>query len=388
MNRLSANKIVIAGCGLAGMITALALANSNIAVTILEKRSINDPKFSADPRTTALNASSKEFLDKVRIWSQIECFFAPINDIYVVDNKSNDMLHFSSQMTSKQKVMGYMIKNEIFRQKILDLTKANKLITIIDQVDYSAISETDHVRIKLADDKDDMIADLLIVCDSARSQIANQYFTKRIDKQYNQHALVFNVSHEKSHEYGAVEHFLPNGPFAILPLQDLHHSSIVWTIPMRLNEVLMSMSPEEFLYNVEQNFGQFLGKIQIIEEIGSYSLRAYVAQSMVYNRIVLAADSAHVIHPLAGQGLNQGIQDIQNLTQKILVYGINDQALRIYEKERLHDNMKMYRITDGFNMIFSNNSKLLFHFRQVAFKVLEKFTPLKALFVAYAMGRR
>ena len=388
MNKISALKIVIAGCGLGGMITALALANINIAVTILEKRSIDDPKFSADPRTTALNAGSKEFLSKSGIWSEIEQFFAPINDIYVVDNKSNDMLHFSSQVTSERKIMGYMIKNEIFRQKILDLTKSNKLITIIDQVDYSAISENDRVRIKLAADKEDIIADLLIVCDSARSQIASQYFTKKIDKQYNQHALVFNVRHEKSHEYSAVEHFLPSGPFAILPLQDVHHSSIVWTIPMRMNEVLMSMDPEEFLYNVQQNFGQFLGEIEIIDEIGSFPLRAYVAESMVHNRIVLVADSAHVIHPLAGQGLNQGIQDIENLTQKILMYGINDGALRVYEKERLRDNMKMYRITDGFNMIFSNNSKLLFRFRQIAFKALEKCTPLKALFVSYAMGQR
>lgn len=388
MSTFSAPRIVIAGCGLAGMITALALANSNIAVTILEKRSIADPKFSADPRTTALNASSKEFFDKIRIWPEMERFFAPINDIYVVDNKSNDILHFASQVTSEKKVMGYMIKNDVFRKQILELTKAKKLITIIDQVDYSAISESDHVRIKLSDDKEDMIADLLIVCDSARSQIASQYFAKKIDKQYNQYALVFNVRHEKSHEHGAVEHFLPNGPFAILPLQDLHHSSIVWTIPMRLNEVLMSMNGEEFLYNVQQNFGQFLGKIEIIDEVGSYPLRAYVAKSMVHNRIVLAADSAHVIHPLAGQGLNQGIQDIENLIQKILIYGIDDQALRLYEKERLQDNMRMYRITDGFNMIFSNNSKLLFHFRQTAFKILEKFTPLKALFVAYAMGKR
>lgn len=388
MSKLSQPRIVIAGCGLGGMITALSLANANIAVTILEKRSTVDPKFSADPRTTALNATSKEFLDKSRIWPQIERFFAPINDIYVVDNKSNDMLHFASQATSEQKVMGYMIKNDIFRQKILELTKSNKLITIIDQVDYSAISESDHVRIKLGSDKEDMIADLLIVCDSAKSSIASQYFAKKIDKQYNQHALVFNVCHEKSHEYGAVEHFLPQGPFAILPLQDLHHSSIVWTIPTRLNEVLMSMGPEEFLYNVEQNFGQFLGKIEIIDEVGSFSLRAYVAKSMVHNRIVLAADSAHVIHPLAGQGLNQGIQDIENLTQKIVIYGIDDKALSMYEKERLQDNMKMYRITDGFNMIFSNNSKLLFFFRQIAFKLLEKFTPLKALFVSYAMGKR
>ncbi|MCP5369283.1 MAG: FAD-dependent monooxygenase [Rickettsiaceae bacterium] len=380
-------KIVIAGCGLSGMITALALANYNIPVTILEKRSIHDPQFCSDPRTTALNAGSKEFFSKSRIWQEIEQFFAPINDIYVVDNKSNDMLHFSSRSTQEGQVMGYMIKNNIFRQKILDLTIAHQLITIIDQAEYEAISKVDHVEIKIAD-KLDMIADLLIVCDSARSQIANKYFSRKIHKQYNQHALVFNVRHEKSHEYCAVEHFLPNGPFAILPLKDLHYSSIVWTIPTQLNDLLIAMDKEEFLYNVQQNFGQFLGKIEIVDELESFPLKAYIAKSMVHNRIVLAADSAHIIHPLAGQGLNQGIQDIENLVNKIIIYGIKDEALRIYEQERLRDNIRMYRITDGFNLIFSNKSKLLFYLRQVAFKILEKHTPLKALFVSYAMGKR
>lgn len=380
------SKIVIAGCGLSGMITALSLAHYNIPVTIVESRKISNSSFASDPRTTALNASSKRFLEKMQIWQKLESYVSPIEDIYVVDNKSNDMLHFRNSQSKKQQKMGYMIENKHFRKRLLEMVQNQPNITIIDQVEYQVEGQSEQVKIQYGNNT--INADLLLVCDSRRSTIVSKYFASKIDKEYQQHALTFNVEHSKKHEYSAVEHFLPTGPFAILPLQNELHSSVVWTVPSKLQNILMSMDEEEFLFNLQENFGPFLGKIKLLTKPAAFPLKAYLSSHFVSNKIVLLADSAHVVHPLAGQGLNQGIDDIECFIQNLLLYGTDQIGLNMYEKSRIQDNLKMFYITDGFNRIFSNDSKAFFALRQAAFIAIEKISPLKSLFVEYAMGNK
>jgi 2-octaprenyl-6-methoxyphenol hydroxylase len=380
--------ITIAGCGLTGMLSALALATKNIPTTILERRSSQEKTFFDDVRTTALTASSRKFFEEIDIWSSLQEFVGPINDIYVVDNKSPDMLHFASSELAGDEIMGHLIQNIDFKKTLFNLVQKNELITIIENCSYKVEKNSQDGCSLLLNDATTHNCDLLLVCDGRYSSVRQRYFSSNFEKSYDQSALTFLVKHEKPHEGTAVEHFMQTGPFAILPLKEANMSSIVWTIESDMQQLLENLPIDEFSEIVQDNFGEFLGKIQIQGEIAGFPLKAYEADKYFNKRIVLIADTAHVIHPLAGQGLNQGIKDINCFVSLLLEFGVSDDMLNQYQKFRKTDNSNMLEITDTINTVFSNKSKILQVTRKVGFQAIEKITPFKKLLIKYAMGRR
>jgi len=384
----SNNNIVILGCGLSGMITALALANYNISSTIVEAQSTTNQEFFDDIRTTAINAFSRNIFEKIGIWQELLKLCGPINDIYVVDNKAPEMLHFLIEDNSCNKKMGYLIENTKFKKCLYDLVKQNKCITVLDNIKYQRINNNlDYCELALSNNSK-LVCKLLIACDGKNSRAKNLFFSNEIEEDYNQQALTFIVGHERNHEGTAVEHFMPTGPFAILPLKDPYKSSIVWTVSESYASALLTIEPKEFAYLVQENFGSFLGKIEFQSKVGGFPLKAYTAKKYYNNSIVLIADTAHVIHPLAGQGLNQGIKDIDCLSSLIAVNSINKDTLINYQKLRQDDNKNMLLITDFINSIFLSNSKIFHSTRQLGFKAIEKIPHLKEMLIKYAMGER
>ncbi len=396
MNKLSSANIVILGCGLSGMITALKLAHLNIPSTIIEFTN-TDSISTKDNRTTALSSTSKNFFAEIDLWRQFENFCCPIEHIYVVDDKSPTMLHFALPKRNDQfneQAMGYLIQNHLFKKILLTAIKNNPLIKLIDQCEYQKVNSIpDSVILTLKGKHEETIAaDLVIICDGKNSKAKNYYFSNDFNKYYYQHALTFNVDHTINHEGTAVEHFLPSGPFAILPLKGGYSSSIVWTVPENEAKRLLELNDHEFLYLVEQNFGSFLGTISMSGAVGnkinSFPLSAHHAEQYFYQRLVLVADSAHSIHPLAGQGLNQGIMDIASLSHNLLKHGISEAALMNYQQERKADNYAMYLITNNLDKIFSNDSRVLKNFRQLGFQMINNLPLIKNKLVKYAMGQR
>jgi len=373
--------IVILGCGFSGMLTALALAKENIKTTIIESKDISNKSFFADIRSTVLTTRSKEFLEKLGLWCVIEPIVGLIMDVYVVDNKSPKMLHFDGKCVGN--ALGYMVKNSELKKALLSEVKKNKLINLIDKNHYSKIVSFDDKSVLYFKQEQtaSLSCNLLIICDGANSLARQSFFINRIEKNYHQHALTFYIKHEKSHEGTALEHFMPSGPFAILPLKDPHSASIVWTVNEKHSSALKGLPSDEFEYILQQNCGNSLGKITLNSQIQAFPLKAYITKKYYHNKIVLVADSAHVIHPLAGQGLNQGIKDIEALSA-------NTKSLANYQKLRQSDNFIMYRITDNLNGIFSNNSSLLHVLRTTGLYALDKIKPVKNFLVKYAMGDR
>lgn len=382
------NNITIVGCGLSGMIAALALARHNISSTIIESKSSEDKDFFSDIRTTALTDSTKKFFQEIGIWDHLSDFVGPINDIYVVDNKSPEMLHFASTGLEKDEIMGYLIQNTELKKILFELVSANKLITITQNCSYQINDNTVDGCIITTSDGKKYKSDLLLVCDGRHSTARKLFFSSDIEKTYGQCALTFIVYHEKPHEGTAVEHFMSTGPFAILPLRDQKRSSIVWTVDSDMQELLEKLPKNEFTDIVQDNFGDFLGRIEIKGEIASFPLKAYHAAKYFNKRIVLIADTAHIIHPLAGQGLNQGIKDISCFVELLLDYGISEPMLKQYQALRKSDNSNMLEITDAINTVFSNNSKLLKAVRAFGFQAIEKIPSFKKLLIKYAMGKR
>jgi 2-octaprenyl-6-methoxyphenol hydroxylase len=379
---MPSRKIVIIGCGLSGMITALSLSHHGIKTIVLEKKLVNKDFFNNDLRVTAFTDSSQRFLAKIGFWPTVAQYSGLIKDVYVVDNKSPNMIHFGAR-----EQMGYTVENNRLKSLLLSAVLSNPLIKIIDNVvDFSIknnnANKYPHI---ILDNHTKIEAEIIIFTGKNYFSLQHHYFGSDINKDYNQSAITFIVRHQLSHNGTAVEHFLPTGPFAILPLYDQYLSSVVWTISTEMAQLLISMPSEELCYLVQENFGPFLGNIELYSSIAKFALQAYLAKNYVNNRMILVADAAHIIHPLAGQGLNQGIKDIDNLLECIIS---GEQSFKQYEEVRSADNKIMFEITDNLNKLFSNHSQLLFHSRQLGFNFIEKLPLVKSTILDYAMGKR
>lgn len=380
--------ITILGSGLSGMLTALAFAKHNMPTTIIESRSSKHKDFFKDVRTTALTLSSKKFFEDIEIWKDLVQIAGALNDIYVADNKAPEMLHFASEDLEDGELMGHLVENSHFKKLLFELVTKNKLINLLEDHSYDIKQNTEDGCKLVLNHKLQYECDLLIVCDGMNSKARQKYFSSAIEKSYNQHAITFIVQHEKPHEGTAVEHFMHSGPFAILPLKDQYLSSVVWTISSEKKDAIMNLPSDELEYLVQQNFGDFLGKITIKSDAAAFPLKFYETKQYYNKKIILIADTAHIMHPLAGQGLNQGIKDIACLIESILEYGVSNLALKQYQKARQADNSNMLEITDTINALFSNKSTMLHGARQIGFKAIEEVPLFKKLLVKYAMGRR
>jgi 2-octaprenyl-6-methoxyphenol hydroxylase len=199
------------------------------------------------------------------------------------------------------------------------------------------------------------------------------------------------IKHEKYHEGTAVEHFTTNGVFAILPTKDQNRSSIVWATDSELAKIYVRMTHDELLIHLSNMFGDFLGGIAIDSNVQSFPLSARIAKKYFHNKIVLVGDSAHTIHPLAGQGLNQGIKDIKKLVEIVarnisLKLPIDRIALEEYQNSRKWDNYLMYLATDNLDRIFSNNIPVLSQLRKLGLGIIESMPSLKNRLVKLATG--
>jgi 2-octaprenyl-6-methoxyphenol hydroxylase len=234
-------------------------------------------------------------------------------------------------------------------------------------------------------------ARLLVAADGARSTLRQAAGIATHGWTYGQSAIVINVAHERDHNGRAEEHFLPAGPFAILPLTGCR-SSIVWTERTDEAERIMALPDEEFHAELEQRFKLHLGELTVIGARRVHPLGFFVARSFIVDRIALVGDAAHVIHPIAGQGLNMGLKDVAALAEVIVDaarLGLDPGTVNVleqYQRWRRFDTMAMGFATDGLNRLFSNRSDVLRLARDVGLGMVDRLPGLKRLFIREAAG--
>jgi len=251
-------------------------------------------------------------------------------------------------------------------------------------------TSSQHIDVELADGG--MIsARLLVGADGARSKIRECAGIATRGWSYPQSSIVTTVAHERDHGGRAEEHFLPAGPFAILPLKG-RRSSIVWTEEHKEAERIVALPDPEFHDELERRFGLHLGEIEVVGPRRAFPLGLMVAREFIAERVALVGDAAHVIHPIAGQGLNMGLKDVAALAETIVDavrLGLDPgsaAALDRYQRWRRFDTMAMGVATDGLNRLFSNQSSVLRLVRDVGLGLVDRLPALKQLFIREAAG--
>jgi 2-octaprenyl-6-methoxyphenol hydroxylase len=385
--------IVIAGGGFAGLALAIALRQgSNGALSV----ALADPamdRASGDPRASAIAAAARRLFETIGVWPAIASSAQPILDMVVTDSKVDHamrptFLTFDGEIAPGEP-FAHMIENGPMIAALLDKARA-------EGVDLRPVAVTQFhhepagVTAALSDGAA-LSARLLVAADGARSAIREQAGIASFGWDYDQAGIVTTVAHERDHNGRAEEHFLPAGPFAILPLKG-KRSSIVWTETKAEAARIVALPDAEFLAQLEQRFGLHLGDLAIAGPRRAYPLGLHVARSFIAERIALIGDAAHVIHPIAGQGLNMGLRDVAALAEALVDgarIGIDVGAVSVlerYQRWRRFDTMAMGVATDSLNRLFSNNSDVLRLIRDVGLGLVDRMPNLKDFFIREAAG--
>ena len=391
---LEKRDVVIGGAGFAGLALAIALRQAlgeGFMVTVADPSLRHTP--SKDPRATAIAAAARRLFEAIGVWEAVADQAQPMLDMLVTDSKLDDavrptFLTFGGEVEEGEP-FAHMVENRHLIDALVEKAKELGIDLRATAVESFAHAPRS-IEVTLADGAT-IAARLLVGADGARSSIREQAGIATQGWNYEQSAIVCTVAHERDHEGRAEEHFLPAGPFAILPLTG-KRSSIVWTESAREAERIVALPDDEFHAELEKRFGLQLGEIEVIGPRRAFPLGLFTARTFVGERLALVGDAAHIIHPIAGQGLNMGLRDVAALAEAVadaarlgLDIGAPD-VLERYQRWRRFDTAMMGVATDGLNKLFSNHSDVLRLLRDVGLGLVERMPPLKRMFIREAAG--
>jgi 2-octaprenyl-6-methoxyphenol hydroxylase len=386
--------IVIGGGAFAGLALALALRQGlgpELPIVVADPALATRP--SRDPRATAIVAACRRLFEAIEVWHEVASQAQPILDMVVTDSKLEDatrpaFLTFAGEVEPGEP-FAHMIENRhlidalVRRAEAADIDLRATAVTAFD-------SRPDGVDVTLSDGSR-IEASLLVAADGARSKLRERAGIATHGWDYDQSGIVVTVGHARDHHGRAEEHFLPAGPFAILPLTG-QRSSLVWTEKRSEAARIIALGTDEFHGELEQRFGLHLGEIRTLDQPRAFPLGYFVARSFIGERLALVGDAAHVIHPIAGQGLNMGLKDVAALAEVIVDaarLGIDlgqADVLDHYQRWRRFDTMAMGLATNSLNLLFSNRSTVLRQVRDIGLGLVDRMPPLKSLFIRQAAG--
>jgi len=386
--------VVIAGGGYVGLGLALALQNAAPKLTVMVADMRPAAAIDQDERASAIAAAARSLLMQLGVWDKIEPDAQPINDMIVTDSKLHDVvrpvfLTFDGQV-EEGKPFAHMVPNHTMVTALRDAA-------IDAGVDYRApmavngfATENEKTQVQMGDGTS-VTTRLLVAADGVRSKLRDLAGIRTVKWQYDQAGIVATVRHERPHHGRAEEHFLPSGPFAILPLKG-NRSSLVWT--ERRDEAQRLVDGDDFVFEVEleRRFGHHLGEVHLDGPRQSFPLGLTLARDFVRPRFALVGDAAHGIHPISGQGLNLGFRDIAALAEVVVEahrLGLDIGASTIlerYQRWRRFDTYQMGVVTDVLNRLFSNKSDGLRAVRDFGLGLVDRMPGLKRFFIKEAAG--
>jgi len=282
-----------------------------------------------------------------------------------------------------------MVPNRVLTRVLLEaMADRSELIAPVEVTGWSGAGGPASLSLK---DGRTLRAPLIVAADGAMSALRQMAGIGVVSHDYRQAGVVTTIAHELPHEGTAFEHFRPAGPFASLPLTG-NRSSLVWTESSEEAARLKALPLDQAAAEIEAAMGSSLGRVTVEEGLQSFPLRLQLARAFVGPRLALIGDAAHVIHPLAGQGLNLGLKDVAALSETVieamrlgLDHGAPD-VLGRYEQWRRFDTSLMAAVTDSLNRLFSNDMAPLRALRDLGLGVVDRMPRIKSSLIARAAG--
>lgn len=388
--------VIVAGGGFVGMSLAVALSGAapkGFRVALVDAELPESAK--PDARASALSAASKGLLSVLGIWPALAGNAEAITTIEITDSSLDaprrpHLLGFDDDLKPGESG-AYMIENEDLIRGLKSAVLREPAIEMLAPDSVVSFTATPFAIEATLASGGMLKAKLLIAADGKRSRLRERAGIKCVGWSYPQLGIVTTVAHAKPHHGKAVQHFLPGGPFAMLPLKG-NRCSIVWTEDKTTGEAIMAADESVFLAELAKRFGARLGDIALAGPRQSFPLDFQVARSFVGERLALIGDAAHAVHPLAGQGLNIGLRDVAALTE-IVVDGARlgmdvgaNSLLERYERWRRFDSAFSATVMDGLNRLFSNDNAPLRALRDLGLGIVDNVPWLKRALVREAAG--
>ena len=390
---------------MAGATAALALANLPIQIALVESTEPSDElSTSYDQRAVALSAASVAIYRTLGLWSKLEPLACAIKNIHISDK---GRLGFTRINVNDHPVdaLGQVIPLDQTGPILWEAIKSRTNITLfcpatIKEIDLSAQGTKGDVQLVIETQRQErkslvgkLRAKLIIAADGTFSNLAKLANINTIRTSYDQHAVIANITTEKAHNNRAFERFTEQGPLALLPLTK-NRMSLVWCQNNNNVKKIMSLQDDLFLEQLQQAFGYRLGRLLKVGKRVEYPLALHLPDKVFNRRLLLLGNSAHTLHPIAGQGFNVGLRDIaalvdrveETLTKEAAKEIGSEQFLEHYQQQRQADWTQTISATDSLVRLFSNDFLPLADVRGLALGLIDKIPFVKNKIAQSAMG--
>ncbi len=384
-------EVAVVGGGMVGTTIAAILARAGLETVLVDRE---DPatltSAAYDGRASAIAHSSQRLMATGGLWTRMADEAQPILEIRVSDGASPLFLHYDHEDLGDEP-LGYMVENRRILSALHQEAAASPNLRILAPAAAQGMEPHGHKAEVALQGGGSVTARVVIAADGRESALRVAADIRTIGWKYPQTGIVCTIEHEMPHRGVAHEHFLPAGPFAILPLKG-NRSSLVWTERNDLAGAMMALGGDAFDSEIRVRMGDFLGAVKSAGPRWSYPLALHHAETYVAPRLVLIGDAAHGMHPIAGQGLNMGLRDVAVLAEVLvdarrlgLDIGGPD-VLAHYERWRRFDNTVLLAVTDLLNRLFSNDVAAVRTARDLGLAAVNKMPRLKKFFMGHARG--
>lgn len=384
--------VIIVGAGLVGASLAAALKDSGLHVALIEGRApaalAQDESW--DSRIYAINPANARFLDQVGVWRHLnQSRITPVHEMHIWGDNAAARLDFSAYQAGVEE-LAFIAENRLLQDGLWRALQGQPNVAVFCPAACSALEVGDEAVILTLRDGSMLRAKLIVGADGRESWVRANAGIEANPRAYGQDGVVANFETEKPHNNCAYQWFREDGILAYLPLPG-NRISIVWSAFDALSQELMALPPDEFCSRVQEAGRNTLGQLRLIAPPAAFSLRLLNLEHLVKPRVALIGDAAHNVHPLAGQGVNLGFQDAQQLArvlrQKESQRDCGDALLlRRYERARKEDILAMQLVTDGLQRLFNNPDPLLRALRNSGLSLANHLDGLKNHLMRHAFG--
>ncbi len=387
-------EILISGGGFAGLALGIALAGAGYAAAVVEAGDLDAalaPEF--DGRVSAIAPDVRRMLETLEVWDGI-AEYQTVTDIVVSGGTleggaSPFFLHIGE---NDGDVPAFdMVENRHLRTALLARARRTPGLSLLPGRRIAAAASTPAGVTAQLSDGASATARLLVAAEGRNSPLRDAYGIKTSGWSYKQWGIVCTVAHERPHESVAQEYFLPSGSFAILPMTG-NRSSLVWAEREDLAPGFLALGEDDFNAEIARRFTDFLGAVRVVGPRFGYPLTAQLARDYIARRFALIGDAAHVVHPLAGQGINLGMRGVAALAEAVADAGrlgldIGGTApLEAYQRRHRINATLMGATTEALNRLFSNDIAPLRAVRETGLGLVNAVPPLRRLLARAAGG--